>query len=339
MNKQNLIILTNEKIYEKNGYYCDNIDIKNLSEKLSNYFDVCLTGRNSNQKRHHSINIEKIKIFKNLFSHIFKLKELISKKNSKYLIVSLNPFTFLLLILLKILNKKVFLYFRSDGFSEYKKIIGFFGLAIYGGMFFLSTKVAILISCKDYILRGKKGFIVSPSQLNKKWLIDQKIPNLSSINLLYVGRLKIEKGVFSLVEIIKETENINLTLIGAEENQLKLFNYKNIKVFGIENDENTLIKHYDDHNIFILPSYTEGHPMALIEALSRLRPVVIFKDIDHVIGKYTGIFVSERNHVSLMKTIQHIKENYKTIQEKMKTNILPTNEKFINDLKKIILNH
>ena len=49
MDKENLIILTNEKIYENNGSYCDNIDIKNLSEKLNNYFNVCLIGRKSSQ--------------------------------------------------------------------------------------------------------------------------------------------------------------------------------------------------------------------------------------------------------------------------------------------------
>ena len=49
--------------------------------------------------------------------------------------------------------------------------------------------------------------------------------------------------------------------------------------------------------------------------------------------------MSDRNDVSLMKTIQHIKENYKIIQEDMKTNVLPTNEKFINDMKSIILSH
>ena len=35
MNKDNLVILSNEKICINNGYFCDNIDIKNLSEKFS----------------------------------------------------------------------------------------------------------------------------------------------------------------------------------------------------------------------------------------------------------------------------------------------------------------
>ena len=51
MNKDNLVILSNEKIYDNSGYFCDNIDIKNLSEKLNYHFNVYLIGRKSNQKR------------------------------------------------------------------------------------------------------------------------------------------------------------------------------------------------------------------------------------------------------------------------------------------------
>ncbi len=334
MNKHNLIILTNEKIYENNESYCDNIDIKNLSEKLSNFFNVSLIGRKSDQKRAHLINLKNIKIFKNLFSTFSKLTKL--DKSTKYLIVSISPFTFFYLIILKILKKKVFIYLRSDGFSEYKKIIGLLGPIIYGAMFFISTKLSILISCRNYILREKKGFTVKPSQLNEKWSTNQKNCDLSSINLLYVGRLKIEKGVFSLAKILKGKENINLTMVGAENSQLNIFEQKNIKVLSIETNENNLINLYDSHNIFILPSFTEGHPMALLEALSRLRPVIVFKEIEHVIGKKNGIFVSERNYDSLDKTIQHIINNYKSIQEEMKKNVLPTNDKFIEDIKNII---
>ena len=125
-------------------------------------------------------------------------------------------------------------------------------------------------------------------------------------------------------------------MVGAEDSQLNIFEQKNIKVLNIETNENNLINLYDSHNIFILPSFTEGHPMALLEALSRLRPVIVFKEIEHVIGKKNGIFVSERNYDSLEKTIQHIINNYKSIQEEMKKNVLPTNDKFIEDIKNII---
>ena len=95
-------------------------------------------------------------------------------------------------------------------------------------------------------------------------------------------------------------------------------NQSNIKVFSTQNNKTKLIKYYDDHNIFILPSYTEGHPMVLLEALARRRPVIIFDEIKHVIGDKKGIFVSRRNFVSLLGLLNNIKKNYKKIQKEMR---------------------
>ena len=35
--------------------------------------------------------------------------------------------------------------------------------------------------------------------------------------------------------------------------------------------------------------------MVLLEALARRRPVVVFDEIEHVIGEQKGIFVAKRN--------------------------------------------
>ena len=97
-----------------------------------------------------------------------------------------------------------------------------------------------------------------------------------------------------------------------------------------------LIKLYDSHNIFILPSFTEGHPQVLDESLSRLRPVIIFKEISHVISHREGVFIAERNSSSLFKVINHIMNNYESIQKKMSKNVLPTKDKFIIKISKIL---
>ena len=60
---------------------------------------------------------------------------------------------------------------------------------------------------------------------------------------------------------------------------------------------------FDEHKIFILPSFTEGQPMALLESLSRLRPAIIFSEIGHVIQNRAGIFISERNMKALRKLL------------------------------------
>ena len=129
-----------------------------------------------------------------------------------------------------------------------------------------------------------------------------------------------------------------LSIVGAEKNLSHNINQSNVSVYEIENNRQKLIKFYDDHNIFILPSFTEGYPMALLEALARKRPVIIFEEIKHVIGDKKGIFVSKRNLKSLVETIDHIKKNYKEIVEQMNQNELPTNKDFIKEFRDLILN-
>ena len=78
--------------------------------------------------------------------------------------------------------------------------------------------------------------------------------------------------------------------------------------------------------------------MVLIESLSRMRPVIIFEDIKHVMGNFKGVFICERNNKKLLETINHIKQNYKKIQKEMENNELPSKKGFINNLSNIILN-
>ena len=45
------------------------------------------------------------------------------KKDSKYLIISITPYTFIISLFLKFLGKKPIIYLRSDGYGEYKAIL------------------------------------------------------------------------------------------------------------------------------------------------------------------------------------------------------------------------
>ena len=89
-------------------------------------------------------------------------------------------------------------------------------------------------------------------------------------------------------------------------------------------------------NIFILPSYTEAHPKVIDEALSRMRPVIIFKDIKYVIQDRYGIFSVERNASELIKIINYIKKNNQFILNQLKMNKLPERNVFLESLSKII---
>ena len=334
-----LFIISNESIFSYEGnFFCDNIDLKSTPEGLGNKFQINIIGRLSKKIRSHKINIKNIKIYSNIFSYIFGILSLVKKQESKYLIISISPFTFIACVLIKLFKKNSIVYLRSDGYAEYKEIFGFFGPMMYHSMFSVISKISVLISCREHILRNKPGEVVAPSQISSPWLTNHKESEINETKLLYVGRIRKEKGIYSLLNLIKEIKlDLTLTIVGAEKHSLTKIKQENVNVYEVENNEQNLIKFYDDHNIFILPSYTEGHPMVLLEALARLRPVIIFRDIEHIVGDKKGIFVAKRNSNSFLEQINYIKKNYKNIQEEMKKNKLPTKEEFLLKFSNLIL--
>ena len=332
-----LFIITNESYYEERGsHYCDNIDLKSIPEELTKYAEVNVIGRKSNIQRSKLVKNFKIRIANNILSFLYSVLDSTKDNKSEYLIISVSPYTFLASLILKIFNKKHFIYLRSDGYEEYKAIFGKLGYLIYHILFSLSSVRACLISCREHILRKKEGLIVNPSQINEHWIKDLKESNFKNLKLLYVGRLRVEKGIFSLLNMI-ENSNLKLTIVTSEKNVSIKKKNENVSLISFENYNDSIIKFYDEHSIFILPSYTEGHPQVLDEALARQRPVIIFEDITHVIRNRKGIFVSKRNIKSLEETIEFIISNYGKIKEELKVNILPTKKNFIYELKKIIL--
>ena len=333
---KNLVIINNEKISkEKNSFFCDNIDIKSIPEDLNKNFDVTLIARSSRIKRARNIDLENIETLSNIFTFLFSIFKTLKKTQTVYLIISITPYTFFSYILLFLFRKKVFIYLRSNGYEEYKAILGFFGPAIYHLMFRIVTFKSNIISCQKRLFTKRKSEIVFPSELNSLWFKDIKKPLLDKPRLLYVGRLKVEKGIFSLIKIFDEMKNdISLSIVGKKEKEYS--NNQKVNFLGHGYEAQQLIEIYDDHNISILPSFTEAHPKVIDESLVRARPVIIFEEIKHVIQNKKGVFVCERNPKSLLETINFIIKNYSSIQKDMINNELPTKKEFILQMSNIL---
>ena len=336
MSYNDLIIINNEKIFsEKNSFYCDNIDIKSIPESLTKNFNVTVIARNSKVKRSHQISLEKIEIASNIFSFLSSVLKTFKKNKASYLIISITPYTFFSYLLLFFFRKKIFVYLRSNGYEEYKAILGFIGPAIYHFMFKIVTFESNIITCQKKLFTKRKSDIVFPSELNSLWLENIKNPLLDKPRLLYVGRAKVEKGTFSLLKIFdKITIDCHLSIVGKIENEH--LNNNKVNYIGHGYDASELIKIYDNHNISILPSFTEAHPKVIDESLARTRPVIIFEEIKHIIQNRKGIFVSKRNVKSFLETIEFIMKNYISIQKSMKENKLPTKKEFISQMNKIL---
>ena len=103
-----------------------------------------------------------------------------------------------------------------------------------------------------------------------------------SRNLLYVGHLYRTKGVFELVEGCSRIPNIKLRLVGKYLPQMKYF-LENIATrtgnsswltFVGELPHNEVIEELQKADMFVFPSYSEGFPNVILEAMACGCPIV-----------------------------------------------------------------
>jgi glycosyltransferase involved in cell wall biosynthesis len=335
---EKLFILGNEKInYKKNLYFSANLDFKTIVEGLKKTFDITLLARKSQKKETFEINHRQIILSGNIISYLLNIISILKKfKNSKYFIVSITPYTFFAYIILFFFSNKIYIYLRSDGFKEYESILGKKWIFLYRIMYFVMLKKSKIISCADQLSRGRDFFLVQPSELDEKWFNNRKviIPR-DKINILYVGRVRVEKGIFSMLEMFsKINDRFLLTIIG--DKKINQFEKNNINFINFLSNSDDLIKEYDKNHILILPSYTEAHPKVVDESLARFRPVIIFEDIKHIIGNRYGVFIAKREYNDFFKVINFTISNYKKIIDDISKNNLPTKKDFIQELSKII---
>lgn len=104
--------------------------------------------------------------------------------------------------------------------------------------------------------------------------------------LLHVGRLSSEKGVVVLLEALRQLKRkyqrrFELTVAGSgpeeirlKENAKSLGIEKNVRFLGYVREDAELSRLYQESDVFILPSFTEGVPKVILEAMANGLPVV-----------------------------------------------------------------
>ena len=335
---KDLVIINNEKIFkekENDTFYCNNLDLKILPEELNNYYKVQYIVRNSRKKGNQKINLQNIKISPNIFKFIYFILKTFKKSNVSYLLIGITPYTFFSFLILFLFRKRIFVYLFSSGYDEFKYILGKWSVWIYHIMFMIVTSNSKMIVCHERLFDKKKSHLVYISRLDDEWFINHKDALLDKVRFLYVGRMSPEKGIFEFLNMFNKIKfDAEFSIVGNLEYQDILNN--NIKLLGYIADAQSLINIYDNHNIMVLPSFTEATPYVVDEALSRKRPVIIFEDIDYIIRDKKGIFVSKRDLNSFSETTKHIMDNYQEIQKKIEKNELPTKKRMIKQISDII---
>ncbi len=345
MKNDELIVLNNEKVsLENNEFYSRNYNFKILPEGLARYFNVKYIVRKSKVKENHKLNLRNVKIASNIFQYIYFVITSLKNKNSKYFLICISPYTFVAFLFLFLFRRKVYVYLISSGHEEWKYLLGSWSVWIYHIMYFLVTSYSTVIALHDRLYKKGECHVISSSTLDDKWLKNFKDVSLEKIKFLYVARVNPEKGIYEFLEMFKNIKfEAEISIIGKTKNLTLLKKFKkiidksdNIKFPGYISNRKLLIETYDNHNILVLPSFTEGQPYVVDEALARKRPVLIFEDIADIIKGRKGIFVSKRNIESFTQTTNYIMQNYKQIQKEIEKNKFPLEEDMFKQISEVV---
>ena len=157
-------------------------------------------------------------------------------------------------------------------------------------------------------------------------------------HIVYVGRMDREKGVFDLVEsgkyICNERPDVSFIFVGKGRDLDRL--KQKTKKMGLEDrfkflgqvEKNRLVEIYQDADIFVFPSYHEGLPAVVLEAMSCGLPVIatdVRGNQDLISAGENGILVPPRSPSEIAKAITTLIEDEK-LKEKLGKNARKTIE-------------
>ncbi|MFZ2322073.1 MAG: glycosyltransferase family 4 protein [Ignavibacteriaceae bacterium] len=216
------------------------------------------------------------------------------------------------------------IYILLSKFLKIKVIVSFHGwienLNVFSHWiaYILLKKVFFSVSCitvlskekKDFLLKlgyNKNIYIISTIiddelfRYHNEQMILSKIDkiNFNEVNILFLARIEMQKGIYEIIEafkiILKENPKVKLNVAGDGSALSKVKNktanekINNINFLGyVEGKEKA--EAFFKSNIYVLPSYTEGLPSSLLEAMGFGLPVLVTN-----VGGMSEIIIDEKS--------------------------------------------
>lgn len=183
----------------------------------------------------------------------------------------------------------------------------------------------ISLGVKDFLERNFKNIKYGPVIYNSYNFKSEEIKNKKKpklLKLLFVGRVIKSKGIYELIDacklLSKENFPYSLTVIGDGSERITLQNY--VRKKGLEN--NVTIRgalpfeqtqgEYKKHDMLVNPSYTEGLPTTVLEALAN-GLLIVATDVGgtkEIINRKGLIKLKDLSSRTLYTNIKELYENW-----------------------------
>lgn len=250
---------------------------------------------------------------------------------------------------------KTIAFFRGWDDGQQNKISRHF-LKLFRYFFFDSDLIIVLSKkVKDQISNwGYKKMIITETTLVDKELLEgytlkkvqNKYRNLkdnSQIKLLFLSRVEKRKGIYELIEAIRMLNNAryNAELVicgdGFELQRVRDIverdRLHNIVVKGFVTGKEKKTELENAH-LFVFPSYQEGMPNAVLEAMGFGLPVIttpVGGLIDFFQNKSHGLIINSHDANDIFQKISYLSENKIVLSKIAEENFLYAKDSFRSD--------
>lgn len=248
-----------------------------------------------------------------------------------------NPFSFLALIA-KIFGKKYGLYVRGQkGFYSKKTSL----LYKYAEIIFTVSDVFTQSINEKY---KNKAITVRPMIFydNSDIVRNRRYDRTNNFRVLFLGRISEDKGLIELIKatiLLNESSSIDFTIeivgdgadISAIKQLVKQNGLSNQIIFtGILLDSKKIREKYCNADIYILPTYHEGFPRTLYEAMLFGTPIIT-TFVGGIPGLmqdgYNCLSIEPKSITSIRNVLSYLMKNYSNIATKITHNARITVEK------------
>lgn len=183
--------------------------------------------------------------------------------------------------LARFFRRKVIVHVHGGGFKEYyDKNTSF----VHKNLLKCDTIIALTEYWKEFFEGlGFENVIVVPNIVDSP-IIQEKKYHDDKVHILYLGLITKAKGIYDLLDVINEHKvefdgKITLHIGGNGEtitlqNIIKEHGFSNIVKFEGWVSGDKKVELLNNTDVFILPSYTEGLPISILEAMSYSLPVI-----------------------------------------------------------------